>query len=1430
MNTDKGCFIVIYAVFRDNLNQILKISNGEKVYDNTLNNEHLWKIVKTINDSIPVNNELSLYLRDQTIDTPSLTIKLDQEFTCQIIPPNSKSIAKVLVKHKYDLLSNSIKAIVQYQSNSPITTFSDIVETKVIETSPPSTTSPPTSPRNANTTPPKSKLLLVVDNQSGSEYVEEIISNLPLSHLMYQPNLYHTELEHPDEISIEAIVNTPMDKLFHISFSSIFFSNVSTSYVTVSAKDIRSQVVPIDIRFPFIDKDMHIDFDNLTMAPRTKEITIIDNQPEDIMIKLHVNRSLDCVFKSNIGSILPIEGLISTGVYAIHSKIYKSTNVSIDSPLFKSDYNTTISYIVKQKTVSSIKIQPFNDVTSKFKNLTSPILKIINYQADINSHLTLFNNIKDLGLQLAFQFPLGFRDGKNGIYKLEYIYLLNSPQQLPIQSYLGYLGPYSDYSPSSDYKDSSSPILHQFNISRLDHNDIYIYIMASDIGSGIREITILNQISLSSFHLIDGDINNGTYEITATFDTLQYKPNRSTPIIKIIDNYNNIKSYFYDDIINTNLQEIPKLLDNIKMNDISSFKFIPNVIDSALKNSNVKLVIKSNVDKNWIPLFGLVYPYKGIDEPDNIYKGYYNEKENQFEIDFVIGKGTFPGKLEYKFQYHSWTGELMEYFFHDDAILTVNSSLKQGDGIGPMIQSVSFTPVGSSTSPIVYSKGGMITITLEITDQFNGFKEGYFNITSSLLPYRNLFSFHLTTADKKSKNDYQISIPMPVYCIPHVYDFMDIELIDQGGNINNYHKYPSELDQVLDLDNPLKYAKKGPVFIPGSLTLPVITLSCPDTTETNLIKNDKLLPILEDFQVTPTILSQLSNRVTVNFTVTDQGSSGVFIDKSPILYFTFANKPPISFNSQILQMVNDTDVIGPKTVKYQVVAEIPFGYGLGGPLLMSLYGILDNNMNMVGYSSEKLMETNFTSIIQFPLLTSPTVTKHDPISVNGGLLVIHGFRLKGTIEAYFISMESGIGFQLSPKNVYSNRLVFTFPAVNNTETILLKLKVNDKYANPLHITFTDYVQKVQPCVNNCSGNGVCTNQGCICVPPWTGPECLSIVHNETTVTLSDNSPEITFTSNPSTNVSLSTVISFLQLREMKFDQTVLKVFNLSLWNLTKFEEDSQVQKSTYTTDFENLGLVTTLNLTISFFKVAKTITFANQDFVMSPNVIKFTLSFSPYRFDNHLSTLQLVMLNQMKSLIVQDQCSSSQVGYTNADSSDTSWIEIGINDYSLYGKFLKYGLIDDRLTHIRQSIISQEDLGDQSTISIGLSIPHFKFKAIIDPDFSILFKFKSDDPKPSNSKNTVCRKSGIIYGNPNGNPTGTPNISGGVDGNVSTSNNLIVNGQSNSQNGKKKLSKALLIAIIVSSIACSVIATILIIFTIKYKWWIKYKAFKIMGK
>ncbi|KAN0028820.1 hypothetical protein ACTFIV_010682 [Dictyostelium citrinum] len=220
-----------------------------------------------------------------------------------------------------------------------------------------------------------------------------------------------------------------------------------------------------------------------------------------------------------------------------------------------------------------------------------------------------------------------------------------------------------------------------------------------------------------------------------------------------------------------------------------------------------------------------------------------------------------------------------------------------------------------------------------------------------------------------------------------------------------------------------------------------------------------------------------------------------------------------------------------------------------------------------------------------------------------------------------------------------------------------------------------------------SNQGYCEEKvGCICYPPYIGKSCQSKVIIVDSPILNPTNPSTNLTFNDdksSNNKSLIGLISIISLRELGINNEIEKTHFFEKWIQITLSNN----KHQYITNLK--GTSTNITIETEWFDSLTNITFLSKT-----------------------------------SNVGDSTCSSQSFGETTSNE-NSNYIQLSVNEYSLFGRSIKRGIVDNKTI-----LINNEQLNDLNSENsyftsesyIGINIPWLKDLAQLDPDFSVLFR------------------------------------------------------------------------------------------------------------
>ncbi|KAM9988316.1 hypothetical protein ACTFIZ_003664 [Dictyostelium cf. discoideum] len=719
--------------------------------------------------------------------------------------------------------------------------------------------------------------------------------------------------------------------------------------------------------------------------------------------------------------------------------------------------------------------------------------------------------------------------------------------------------------------------------------------------------------------------------------------------------------------------------------------------------------------------------------------------------------------LDYETQYS--TTHFQSWISPNNATLSVYSNI--GDMMPPLVHALVIN-VSSSYSDL------FLNFYLTIEDDYNGFDYGEITIMGSVdfIPW----NFKFSSENKNPLVDiYNLSIYIPS-CITQDYRIYHLKLVDKTGVFSEF-----------TLGKPQPFPIIDPLV---KVVLTKHSLIC--TFNPNSIS----LPVLKDFTFEPLSIDvggPDSSR-TVIFTMVMDGTARA--GSRPTIYLgdTYANyvEVPVLSDGIFDSIANITT--------FTVSTIIPYGFGYPEGILLNVFGIQTPYSTFQGYSSLDLRDSNFTYTLLTPTFsTYPKMTSYLPISTSGGELTILGRELSTIANSFYriiynSSSSTPVVSNINVKdisnvaiklNVSSTTDLFTIEYATSSKTIdaITIYPYYDYWnstSNPITPSVTPSVTPSQtpsgtptipptvpptetptvPPTNapqNCGGNPQCGGEskgkcvdgvGCVCISPWIGSECQSRIITIPPPVIDPTNPNqnLTLNSTGTNEFTLVSLVSLVSLRELNFKNELVRTFRFDKWKLIS----NTTTNSNYITDIidpKNNNTICSVNVSTIWYETIAEIQFAGQNLTMNPSTLKYNINITSFPFTNGLNTLQLVMSATAQSTSSQDdQCSSNEFGDTTSND-NSNYLQLSVNQHSLYGRFIKRGIVDNTIRSIGNEILKDLSSENSYYISqsyIGINIPFYKELIQLDPDFSVLLDQRSASSICNNKGNKLSK--GAIIG------------------------------------------------------------------------------------
>ncbi|KAM9980023.1 hypothetical protein ACTFIZ_006278 [Dictyostelium cf. discoideum] len=1073
----------------------------------------------------------------------------------------------------------------------------------------------------------------------------------------------------------------------------------------------------------------------------------------------------------------PISGSIGNMTYISYLLPFKNglQNYSLYEQINDSTFPIFINYtIVIEKPLKNAVKYTIVDNSTNSMSLYSFELSYSDIGFEYGYQYFGYSYGVDIWLINKYQtFPFGFSSGNNLNYTMKTSvptrgFSNKSYFSLRVSSNTG--GTITVQATPSNIVNDTKPILKSFETIYLNNFYYLIRFTISDTY-GINYIQTTVKINILEFHvesLVSGDIKNGVFEIL--YDAVKYGPTNN--LISIYNHLDSVSSYYSNSILTQTIQVILpsiqlKSFDHLK--DIKDISFMFNNVDITDQTvDNIIYFSFNNIDnyKNSPIGFRLIdprtlqdsifldiYTFEAFNYLNSVHSfAIWDEINSIFFIKFRIPANTSPGVLDWMLIFNN-ENYVLNTQLPDEFQLRIDKT--KFDSYGPIVTNIVKYPIENSTTIL----GWLFTIE----DEVNGFKDGYVTIRGSI--DSSLYNFTLKSSDmvigsgNKWKGDYIISIPYILNdCVSQNYEIYNAVFIDTFGNRNKYYKRPTdfELRVQIELDS-----SRNPFinYLNDMSILQVSTLNMCN-------KIDSTPPELKRFLASRSSIDvgSLDRLITFNFNAQDL--DGLKGDQYPIVYITDMNSRTHECISTIVTK-NRTDI------EYTCTMEVPVGFSHPYGFLLSVYGFINRGGSYSGFSASDLKDSDFSWFVETKefSITQPIITDSSTIDNDGGDLWLYGRGFKSTNKVVILSSN---GESYSSAMIVLSDSVILIKDVKPTNYLINVHLANIQQPTILSNTFSispkvfyfNYsaptptptstisptptstpTNKHQICLGNpvCGGSkqGYCKeNVGCICYSPYVGLDCSSKVivipqpkpNEDKPTTIIDNKNNNS--SNVNNNYQVTSNISIIAIREVNsINGEQVKIHYIDKWYYNSISSTI----SNYQSTIINNNITTIINATLEWFDSKSNITFANQELIMNPSTIKYTVELSSYKFSNKLNNLQVIIEAQIQSN-ENDICSGKEFGDTTLDNSN--YIKLQVSSNSIYGRFLKRGIIDGKTVTITNELLDSKlnSISNENNVQsyIGIVIGQYETSVIIDPDFSLLLDNQAIN---SNSPNSICSKS-----------------------------------------------------------------------------------------
>ncbi|KAK5575624.1 hypothetical protein RB653_006757 [Dictyostelium firmibasis] len=683
------------------------------------------------------------------------------------------------------------------------------------------------------------------------------------------------------------------------------------------------------------------------------------------------------------------------------------------------------------------------NVTNADYQLNSNINKtLVNVKGDVSYNPNTYSSVSFLrsNFQNNLVYPFGYSNGTVKYHSVsvtqvspiytnnprEYITLI-SPSDVSSGGYQ-YIPVYTNAT-----KDNILPQLLKVETVFLTFEKVLLRIFAKDVESGLSMLYSTNMNKITSADLVYGDNFNGVYEVVESLPVLY---GVDSPTVSLYDNAgNNAQFTSSQPVFDTSFNMLPqypvykyiKSQTGLNPFNFTGFEFKFNDVDVSNGPFNNTLCFNFvGSNKTMIPYF-LQFPLALNPEKASLdlkTPGVWDENKGMFCVDFQIPARVFGGDYSYAviippFVYDS---NYLAASIGKQSALRVVSSF--ADQMPPIITEFSSYP----SNNVSISQDFSIGWNIRIEDSPNGFASAEFNITSEfdLEPYRIKITPANATSGNLNSGTYQLRIPISATtCRSQSFRISAATITDtvghtsvlpSKGNINPLHRFLGSQHLVINITCPQAIV---------DITPPVLTSFTPSVSSIDV-------GTYKDFR-----------NVTFTFKTTDSGS-GISKRHNPIVYLSSGEFEQISKVGTLVSYVNGV-------ATYTCTVQLPYGYGTYNGIILSIYGIVDNQLNINGYSSVDLQTLGFQNTIKVLYSDVPVLDSTSSIKSTGSSLTIYGHKFgidksKLTLQVDYMN---GQGWKNTSVSFFSGIILMTDSIIPTSTPFYVRVIVDGKISNSL---------------------------------------------------------------------------------------------------------------------------------------------------------------------------------------------------------------------------------------------------------------------------------------------------------------------------------------------------------------------------------------------
>ncbi|KYQ91778.1 EGF-like domain-containing protein [Tieghemostelium lacteum] len=877
--------------------------------------------------------------------------------------------------------------------------------------------------------------------------------------------------------------------------------------------------------------------------------------------------------------------------------------------------------------------------------------------------------------------------------------------------------------------DNTLPVLLDFKWISLGAQKYIMHAEVEDLHSGFYTLDVYNDnmviASMDYRDLVSGDIYNGVYQKFIDFLDIR-NPFRAIDNIIIFDvaanRVVNIMGYYGFKPIPVISNYVENIVQNYNLYDVTSVRFAFNDIDlSNIGAQNAIYFNISNANKNSGVAIRFFINVRNTDPYKYVFYGKWHEPSGMFSINFELPSRIFTGQVEYSIWYPDLTFSSINLLLTLGETSQLRVKSNNADSMPPIFKQLTAIPSNSVIANDVPSEIGW---NFNVLDSV-GIKKMIITVFSDVDGSDFNKTFTPTGTNALVSVRWNVSTP----CMTEVYRIKYVYLEDLNGIVSEYRygKLSNGISPFIQILNSNQFE---------------ITVSC-----TPMTASTPPVIISMSSGSLPSYINTGQRDLSISFCI--QGSQGISDNPKHLPYCLLSGL----YNQRYQIRSTQTNYTG-TTACYLCNGNLPYMFGSpfnNDNVFLSIYGYTDKLLNFGGLSSFDLKQ-NPNFIYKIPIVYSlnphPVIVGATRMTNLGGDLTIYGHNFgtnTSSVSARVITSVDPILYSVS----YVENVVAVIKGIQANlhhleVVIVVGFESSNTFIVPIEnelvVPYTPPIIPTQcPGTPLCGGpnNGDCIANKCQCKDPWIGNDCLSqnIIIKPTINTTSPDTGNDYKTDLDGKDVSLKTLVSIVSLNEINKDSSINFSYNFTNWkytNLTSSDRTKNFEEYLYETDVPYGGINTTVKVTLKYFHNKDTVEFAGETLDILPSTLKYQISISPFKFQSSLNTLQLVMSASIQSDTNDYSCTYQEQG--NSPDSDADYVKLQVNEHSLYGRFIKRAIIDNRIQTISNTFQNGESQSNHIQNQVAINIPNFQYLVIMDPDYSVLI----DSQKASDQSTSTC--------------------------------------------------------------------------------------------